>query len=228
VDDRRDGQCRHRSNETGGRIAELDPKPAAIVPWTCARSDAEHGRHDVLDVVIKTFVPQRQRVARRDRADIVGQLIRLRHARAIDQHWQHQDGPLQSCTHLRAHVVAGLSDAHAAAVGCEPRLANEHQHGIAALDLRHQLAVEDLAARDRAHVKEHVGFRQQLTQAVIDPPGSRCGVLTPIADEHALCHDRSRQLERPSVASTPDFSRCCRPVSLLSTTRTAVPSLANS
>jgi hypothetical protein len=32
-------------------------------------------------------------------------------ARAIDQHWQHQDGPLQSCTHLRAHVVAGLSDA---------------------------------------------------------------------------------------------------------------------
>src|SRR5207302_8353167 len=123
--------------------------------------------------------------------------------------WQYQDGALQSGAHLRAHVIAGLLEARAAAAYCKPRLADEHQHGIAALNLGHELAVEDLAARDRAHVKEDVGLRQQLTQAVIDPAGPRCGVLTPIADEHAPCHDRSPHAGRPSAAGTPARSRCC-------------------
>src|ERR1700730_9348473 len=90
---------------------------------------------------------------------------------------------------LGAHVVIGLADAGLAAFRrVQPFSADEGEQRVALFERGDDRFFEFLSAPDGIHVDEDIGWRQKSAQPVIDAPGSRCGVLAPIADEYPLGH----------------------------------------
>ena len=142
-----------------------------------------------LDVGAPPLIRHLERVQSGKTLDALGQLVRRRHLGAFDQDGDdpevlRREGGLD----LEADEVVGLVDPPdvCPGPGVEPVVADEDQCDVALLDLPSDVLLEVGSDGNRVDVHEHPGFRETVSQAVVQPVCLRLTVTSPVRDEDSL------------------------------------------
>ena len=146
-------------------------------------------------------VPEIQRLVDRQRAQIVGQIVRVRHGCSAHENGNHSHSAFERLSNLQAHEIARHIEPPASIFSddCQPPLANYSKQHIAQTDLLFDHRRKIVAALDRVEIHVRVLSAEVDAENVEQPPCIPTAVFTAIADEY------SRHLRPPRLAL-----RCAR------------------
>ena len=166
--------------------------PLQFEPRTLRLAQSADRDDQRLHVGAKTLVGQPGRVASREPLQRVGELLRPRHLRAVDQH---RDDVLAQALRgfdLDPNPVVGIVEP-AAAVDVDdigPAPADDSEKDVALLDAGRQFLSEIAAGRDIVDVDENALARERRFELVVEPPCGGLILAASVIDENALAHRR--------------------------------------